>query len=158
MAGSKNLFMRAWTNLPFRDIERFIASLRRTSFDGDVCVFVDAVAPATVKALIAMLRGKLDIVRAFYRRLLAEFVGREQGLRVPKIVRGAINKLSYDSALGYPVIIHPNAAEVYFEISPQSLGIDSHLGVRVVGTVPAIVVKRFQPTSLMATLRASLRL
>jgi hypothetical protein len=105
-----------------------------------------------------VLRGKLDVVRAFYRRLLAEFVGWKQGLRVQKMVQGAINKLSYDSALGNPVIIHPNAAEVYFEISPQSLSIDSHLGVRVGGTVPAIVVNPFQPTSLMATLRAGLRL
>jgi hypothetical protein len=53
VAGSKNLIMGTWTNLPFRELERFIASLRRTSFDGDVCVFVDAVAPATVKALMA---------------------------------------------------------------------------------------------------------
>ena len=106
----------------------------------------------------AALRGKLEVVRAFYRRLLAEFVGREQGLRVPKMVQGAINKLSYDSTLGYPVIIHPNAAEVYFEISPQTLSIDNHLGVRVGGTVPAIVVNPFQRTSLMDTLRASLRL
>lgn len=106
----------------------------------------------------AALRGKLEVVRAFYRRLLAEFVGREQGLRVPKMVQGAINKLSYDSTLGYPVIIHPNAAEVYFEISPQTLSIDNHLGVRVGGTVPAIVVSPFQRTSLMDTLRASLRL
>ena len=53
MAGSKNLIMGTWTNLPFQGLEQFIASLRRTSFDGDVCVFVDTVPPATVKALMA---------------------------------------------------------------------------------------------------------
>ena len=53
VAGSKNLIMGTWTNLPFQGLEQFIASLRRTSFDGDVCVFVDAVPPATVKALMA---------------------------------------------------------------------------------------------------------
>jgi hypothetical protein len=40
VAGSKNPIMETWTNLPFQGLERFIASLRRTSFDGDVCVFV----------------------------------------------------------------------------------------------------------------------
>jgi hypothetical protein len=106
----------------------------------------------------AVLRGKLDVVRGFYRRLLTEFVGREQGLRVQKMVQGAINKLSYDSALGYPVIIHPNAAEVYFEISPQRLSIDNRLGVRVGGTVPAIVVNPFMRSPLTNMLRESLRL
>lgn len=105
-----------------------------------------------------MLRGKLDVVRAFYRRLLTEFVEREHGLRVQKMVQGAVNKLSYDSALGYPVIIHPNAAEVYFEISPRRLSIDNRLGVRVGGTVPAIVVNPFMRSPLMNMLRASLRL
>ena len=41
VAGSKNLIMGTWTNLPFQGLERFIASLRRTSFDGDVFVFVE---------------------------------------------------------------------------------------------------------------------
>jgi hypothetical protein len=53
VAGSTNLIMGTWTNLPFQGLERFIASLRRTSFSGDVCVFVDAVHPATVNALMA---------------------------------------------------------------------------------------------------------
>ena len=106
----------------------------------------------------AVLRGKLDIVCAFYMRLLTEFVGREHGLRVPKMVQGAVNKLCYDSTLGYPVIIHPNAAEVYFEVSLQRLRIDDHLGLRVGGTVPAIVVNPFLRSPLMGMLRTSLRL
>ena len=56
------------------------------------------------------------------------------------------------------MIIHPNAAEVYFEISPQRLSIDDRLGVRVCGTVPAIVVKPFIRSPLTNMLRASLRL
>ena len=53
MSGRKNLIMGLWSRLPFEGLERFIASLRRTTFDGDVCVFVDEVPAATVRSLLA---------------------------------------------------------------------------------------------------------
>jgi hypothetical protein len=53
MTGSKNLILGTWTTLLFQGLERFIASLCRKSFEGDVCIFVDAVPPATVKELMA---------------------------------------------------------------------------------------------------------
>lgn len=106
----------------------------------------------------ALLRGRLDVVREFYRKLLAEFVGRQDLLRIQKVIQGAFNKLCQDGGFGFPVILHPNAAEVYSEIWPQSLTIDIRLGVRVGGTVPAIVVNPFQETPLMGMLRGSLSL
>lgn len=106
----------------------------------------------------AVLRGRLDVVRQFYRRLMAELVGRRELLAVAKVVQGAFNKLCHKGDLGFPVIVHPNAAEVYFEIWPQSLTVDIRLGVRVGGTVPAMVVNPFHPTPLMDMLKASLHL
>ena len=62
-----------------------------------------------------------------------------------------LNKLGYDSSMCYPVIIHPNAAEMYFEICDPTLIIEENGGLRVGGTVPAIVVDPFQQTPLMAS-------
>ena len=56
------------------------------------------------------------------------------------------------------MIVYPNASEVYFEIWPQNLTIDIRLGVRVGGTVPAIVVNQFNETPLMGMLKGSLHL
>jgi hypothetical protein len=50
---NKNLIMGLWSHLPVEGLEKFLASLRRTTFDGDVCIFVDKVAPETVRALVS---------------------------------------------------------------------------------------------------------
>ena len=55
--------------------------------------------------------AELANVRAFYRRLLAEFIGRAELLRVHKSIQGAFNKLA-SGGLGIPVIVHPNGGEV----------------------------------------------
>ncbi len=47
----KNLIMGMWTTLPFDRLELFLGSLRNTSFDGDVCIFVDDVPPSLVSNL-----------------------------------------------------------------------------------------------------------
>jgi hypothetical protein len=106
----------------------------------------------------SVLRGRLEVVRAFYRTLLAEFVGRRDLLRIPKVIQGAVNRVCHDGKFEHPVIVHPNAGEVYFEIGPQSLTHDIRLGVRVGGAVPAVVVAPFHETPLMSMLRASLHL
>jgi hypothetical protein len=106
----------------------------------------------------ALLRGPLDVVREFYRRLFGEFVGRRDLMQIQKVIQGAFNKLCQDGELGFPVILHPNGAEVYFEIWPQSLTFDIRLGVRVGGAVPAIVVNPFHETPLMQMLKGSLSL
>ena len=48
MNGKKNLVMGIWMNNPPEGLEQFIASLRHTTFHGDVCVFVDDVPPDVV--------------------------------------------------------------------------------------------------------------
>src|ERR1044071_9873801 len=44
----KNLILGLFSHMPFQVLEPFVASLRRTTFHGDVCVFVSEVAPETV--------------------------------------------------------------------------------------------------------------
>ncbi len=53
MNGSKNLIMGIWVRQPFRLLEKFIASLRRTSFAGDVCLCVEDISADTVAELRA---------------------------------------------------------------------------------------------------------
>ena len=106
----------------------------------------------------SLLRGNIDLVRVFYRALFAEFLGRQELFRTHKVIQGAFNKLCQGDELSFPVIVHPNAAEVYFEIWPQNLTVDRRLGVRVGGTVPAVLVNPFKPTPLMGMLRDNLNL
>jgi hypothetical protein len=47
----------------------------------------------------ALLRGSLEVVRAFYRRLFQEFVGRSDVLQVQKVIQGTINKVCHDGDL-----------------------------------------------------------
>jgi hypothetical protein len=74
------------------------------------------------------------------------------------MIQGAFNKLCQGEDFDFPVILHPNAAEVYFEIGPQNLTIDMRLGVRIGGTVPAVVVSPYRETPLMDMLRGCLHL
>ena len=41
---------------------------------------------------------------------------------------------------GFPVIVHPNGAEVYFDFWPSGLAVDTRHGVRIGGTVPGVVL------------------
>ncbi len=53
MNGTKHLIMGLWARQPFRPLEKFIASLRRTAFTGDVCLCVEDVSAETVALLRA---------------------------------------------------------------------------------------------------------
>ena len=66
MNGKKNLIMGLWARSPFEGLEQFLASLWCTSFHGDVCVFVDDVAPDLVGALLnhGILVERLDRLAA----------------------------------------------------------------------------------------------
>ena len=49
----KNLVMGLFSRMTFDQLEKFLGSLRRTTFHGDVCAFVDEVTPETVATLVA---------------------------------------------------------------------------------------------------------
>jgi hypothetical protein len=106
----------------------------------------------------SLLRGPVPVVREFYRQLFAELVGRAELLNIHKVVQGAINKLCYRAQFDFPVIIHPNAAEAYFDFWASGLAVDTRHGVRVGGAVPAVVLGSRPDTELMIKLRADLSL
>ena len=51
MNGAKHLIMGLWARQPFRHLEKFIASLRRTTFAGDVCLCVEDISADTIAQL-----------------------------------------------------------------------------------------------------------
>ena len=106
----------------------------------------------------ALLRGPLQVVRAFYRKLLVEFIGRAELLRVQKVIQGAINKLCHDSSPEFPVIIHPHAAEAYFDFWPCSLEIDTTRGMRIGDALPALVLGPVPDSDLLRALWRNLGL
>jgi len=106
----------------------------------------------------ALLRGTLDSVRAFYRKLFIEFVGRAELLRVHKAIQGAFNKLCHGDGLEIPIIQHPNGAEAYFEIWGEGLPASAEPPIRVAGAVPFVVMNPVRETELMRGLRTTLGL
>jgi len=105
-----------------------------------------------------LMRGSLASVRAFYGRMYNEIVGRAALLGVQKVVQGAVNKLCHFADLGLPVTIHPNGAEVYFDMWPSELSVDTRHGVRIGGTVPGVVLAANRDSPLMMKLRMDLGL
>lgn len=106
----------------------------------------------------ALLRGQLEVVRAFYRKVFVEFVGRAELLRVQKVIQGAINKICHGRGLGFPVIIHPHAAEVYFNFWESGLNIDSGGGVRIGGAIPAVIFSGSPEDDLIRRIQSTLGL
>ena len=106
----------------------------------------------------ALLRGSLEVVRAFYRRLFQEFVGRSDVLQVQKVIQGTINKVCHDGDLGFPVIVHTHASEVYFDFWASGLNIDTAHGVRVGGAIPAVVLSGSLGSETMRAIWSSLGL
>ena len=104
------------------------------------------------------LRGTLPILREFYRRMFIELVDRAELLKIHKVVQGVVNKLCHGGDLGFPVIAHPNGAEVHFEFLASSLAIDTRHGVRVGGTVPGVVLSGHRESHLLLKLRIDLNL
>jgi hypothetical protein len=105
-----------------------------------------------------LLRGSAEVLREFYRKLFIEFVGQAQLISIPKVIQGAINKLCYGGGLGFPVIVHPNAAEVYFDFWPSDLAVDTRHGIRIGGSVPGLVMGESLNTGLLQTIRINLGL
>jgi hypothetical protein len=105
-----------------------------------------------------VLRGRLPIMREFYRRIFQELVGRAELLKVHKVVQGAVNKLCYGGELGFPLTAYPNGAEVYFDLLGSDLAVDTRHGVRVGGAVPSVVLAGHTETPLMLKLRTDLNL
>jgi hypothetical protein len=106
----------------------------------------------------ALLRGKLDIVRAFYRKLFVEFVGRAERLRIHKVMQGAINKLCHGGVPGMPIVQHVNGAEAYFEIWEEGLPARTDPSIRVGGAVPFAVLNPVRETELMRAIKSRLSL
>jgi hypothetical protein len=105
-----------------------------------------------------VLRGALPLMREFYRRMLIELVGRTELLRIQKVIQGLVNKLCHGGGLGFPVIFHPNGAEVHFDFLESRLVVDTRYGVRVGGAVPAVVVASNPDTPLLLKLKIDLNL
>jgi hypothetical protein len=105
-----------------------------------------------------VLRGPLPLVREFYRRMFIELVGRAELLKIQKMVQGLVNRLCRSGELGFPVIAHPNGAEVHFDFLECRLAVDTRYGVRVGGAVPGVVLASHRETPLMLKLRIDLNL
>jgi hypothetical protein len=105
-----------------------------------------------------VLRGPPLLLREFYRRMFIELVGRAELLNIHKVLQGVVNKLCHAGDLGFPVIAHPNGAEVHFEFLSSRLAVDTRHGVRVGGTVPGVVLSGHRESKLVLKLRVDLNL
>jgi len=105
-----------------------------------------------------LFRGRMDHVRAFYRRLFIEFVGRAELLGISKSIQGAVNKLCHGGDFEFPIVLHANAAEVLFDFWPSGMQMATRPDIRVGGAVPAIVLGDQLQSEVMSALRRSLAL
>src|ERR1700722_7661571 len=103
-----------------------------------------------------VLLAALPLMREFYRRMLIELVGRTELLRIQKVIQGLVNKLCHGGGLGFPVIVHPNGAEVHFDFLECRLGVDTRYGVRIGGAVPRVVGASTPDTPLRRKLKTDL--
>jgi hypothetical protein len=104
------------------------------------------------------LRGSLPVLRTFYQALFAELLTRQDLLSVTKVVQGAFNKLCHLGHFAFPVIVHPNGAELYFDYWDSGLSLDSKHGFKIGGTVPGAVLGSHLLTKVMVKLRTDLGL
>jgi len=105
-----------------------------------------------------LMRGSLPAVRAFYRMLLAELIGRADLFPVTKVVQGLVNKLCHSGDLGFPIIVHPSGAEVFFDFLASNLAVATRHGVHIGGAVPAVIVGGHPESGLMLKVRTDLGL
>lgn len=105
-----------------------------------------------------LFRGPLDVVRRFYRQLFIEFVGRAELLRFPQGIQGAVNKLCHGDGFDFPIVLYPNASEVFFDYWPAKLPMVTRPAIRVGEAVPAIVFSPDKQSELIAGLQRSLGL
>jgi hypothetical protein len=104
----------------------------------------------------SVLRGPIEVVQLFTRKLLAEYAGQAELLYKPKSTQGAFNKLCHAGNLDYPVTIYPNGSIVYFEIWPTDVPIQTQPIIRVAGTLPSIIVNPLGSTGLTNAARGAL--
>ena len=104
----------------------------------------------------AVLRGELEVLRDFYRQILREYAGRAELLRFDKSVQGAVNWVCHGDHLPFPVVVYPNAAEIFFQASASDLTVTTDHGITVGGAVPAAIFSPFHDTELLLTLRRQL--
>jgi hypothetical protein len=104
----------------------------------------------------AVLRGDLGVLRDFYRRILKEYAGRAELLRFDKSIQGAMNWVCHGGDVTFPVAVHPNGAEIFFQTSVSDLAITTDHGITVGGAVPAAIFNPFHDTELLRTLRCEL--
>jgi hypothetical protein len=90
--------------------------------------------------------------------MIAELSGRDDALSISKLVQGLINKLCYFGPLRFPVTVHPNGAEAYFDSVDLAGTVDTRHGVQIAGTVPSVVLGWRLETPLMIKLRVDLSL
>lgn len=105
-----------------------------------------------------LFRGRMDHVRALYRKLFIEFVGRAELLRIAKSIQGAINKLCHGGTFEFPIVVHPNAAEMLFDFWPSGMRVVTQPDIRVGGAVPAIVLGDSLTSEVMGALQQGLGL
>jgi hypothetical protein len=105
-----------------------------------------------------LFRGRMDHVRALYRKLFIEFVGRAELLRIAMSIQGAVNKLCHEGAFEFPIVVHPNAAEMLFDFWQSGMPVVTQPDIRVGGAVPAIVLGDSLASEVMAALRRGLGL
>ena len=105
-----------------------------------------------------LFRGRIDYVRALYRKLFIEFVARAELLRIAKSIQGAVNKLCHAGGFDFPIIVHPNAAEVLFDFWPGGMPVTTRPDIRLGGAVPAIVLGGSLDSEVMGALRRGLGL
>lgn len=103
-----------------------------------------------------LFRGRMDHVRAFYRRLFIEFVGRAELLGISNSIQGAVNKLCHGGDFDFPIVLHANAAEALFDLRPSGMQVATRPDIRVGGAVPAIVLGEQLQSDVMSALRRSL--
>jgi len=130
-------------------------------YNRDRVAFFGPITPAVLEQPVIssmILRGPLPVLREFQRRMLSELVGRADLLRIDKVVQGAVNKLCYAGALGFPLTMFPNAAEVHFDFLDTPLAVDARHGVRIGGTVPGVILGGKPDSAVMRKLRIDLSL
>jgi hypothetical protein len=103
-----------------------------------------------------VLRGELGVLRDFYRRILTEYAGRAELLRFDKSIQGAVNWVCHGGHLTFPVVVHPNAADIFFQTSAADLAGSTEHGITVGGVVPAAIFNPFHDTELLRILRRQL--
>ena len=104
----------------------------------------------------AVLRGEVGVLRDFYRHILTEYAGRAELLRFDKSIQAAVNRVCHGGCLTFPVVVHPNAAEIFFQTSASGLTVSTEHGITVGGAVPAAIFNPFHDTELLRILRRQL--